>query len=906
MSPDSVKNYFLLLFLLFAFYMKAQILIPWLGSNGTYGFADENGKVVFRTKIDQPLRVFSKTDVAHPITLGGTTIHLLRNGTIVKFALYAGQVDWITPEGKSKILPNLAFVDFGLKMELVHLKSGVKKDYLHSRNITQPKWFKVYNEYSYLVNDSSCKFHYGAYRVHKDSEKVNFVDTSLHEIFQQDFAFGTIAGNGYFILANQKHKLGVGDMNGKIRLPLIWDQLEMSKKPGFFIVNQDKEAYGKNIKPRVGLVNDAGKLVIDTIHHSIYAFSDRYLLVSNQKKSGIMDYSGKWVLPQDFVSIAYYFDDYFRVEYSNLAQNIINSRGEKQFDKDYKHIVATGLGLHKRFQIECISKDNLSSLADTNFIFTYKDSLTRILSFVELKDRSKVHFYVNDGGVDYYYDDKKGVRDGKGKQIIPGKFNRIQKFNFAEKDYYLVMKDSLYGVYDTEGNILLATEYLQIMGNVQKPQWWAQKQTDKSFVRYSVPDGSLDNSSKTIPFLSQSSIYSIASKQKATHEIILPDGSIVHDSIINKYKKWPQLQTSTGERFFCNDFTDPVMMLNSNLKTFIPEGFVIPRNRFYAPEISTGYITVYKMKRDGKEESCGVINHKGEWVLPAKKGVRYFPMSENLIAERGADQNTNFRSDEIEKVKIFRLQNGKTIETFDVNLIAFRLFTLDNNFTMLMGNAGKNNEFAYYHSSGEKLTDDNLVDGGRFLERINIVTIRDKNKGILDVIMNQEGKIICELPGLEADRVYNRGDHWRIKYFTAKDKKTGLQGVLDTLGKTILPFSYKDLNILLPGRIVCNTNINGFTELRDWQGRILHTAAGTSLRHNIRIYESHNGYILISFENLHETAVISPENTLTHIIPGTSPGRYSKPSEDMWNIIPFDMKNKIVFVDISSGIIFKE
>lgn len=112
------------------------------------------------------------------------------------------------------------------------------------------------------------------------------------------------------------------------------------------------------------------------------------------------------------------------------------------------------------------------------------------------------------------------------------------------------MKDSLYGVYDTEGNILLATEYLQIMGNVQKPEWWAQKQTDKSFVRYSVPDGSLDNSSKTIPFLSQSSIYSIASKQKATHEIILPDGSIVHDSIINKYKKWPQLQTSTGERFF--------------------------------------------------------------------------------------------------------------------------------------------------------------------------------------------------------------------------------------------------------------------------------------------------------------------------------------------------------------------
>ncbi|MBK8080606.1 MAG: hypothetical protein IPK25_10185 [Saprospiraceae bacterium] len=87
--------------------------------------------------------------------------------------------------------------------------------------------------------------------------------------------------------------MGVGDMNGKIRLPLIWDQLEMSKKPGFFIVNQDKEAYGKNIKPRVGLVNDAGKLVIDTIHHSIYAFSDRYLLGSNQKNRVL------WTIPEN-------------------------------------------------------------------------------------------------------------------------------------------------------------------------------------------------------------------------------------------------------------------------------------------------------------------------------------------------------------------------------------------------------------------------------------------------------------------------------------------------------------------------------------------------------------------------------------------------------------------------------
>jgi hypothetical protein len=239
------------------------------------------------------------------------------------------------------------------------------------------------------------------------------------------------------------------------------------------------------------------------------------------------------------------------------------------------------------------------------------------------------------------------------------------------------------------------------------------------------------------------------------------------------------------------------------------------------------------------------------------------------------------------------------------NVVGYLLFTERNNFTMLIGDTGKNGRFAYYNASGEQLTDDNLLDGGRHLERLNIVTIRDQKGGSLDVIVDQQGKIVAELPGLEADRVYKSRTYPELSYFTAKDRSSGLQGVVDSVGRTVLPFRYKELKIMVPGRLLSCTNEAGKTELINWQGAVLYTASGKTYT---RLYEPANGYLLVGMEALNETAVITPDNQFLRTFPGESPGQYAKPPEELAHLatLSFRSLQKYCWVDFVTGRVFRE
>src|SRR5690606_18721785 len=55
----------------------------------------------------------------------------------------------------------------------------------------------------------------------------------------------------------------------------------------------------------------------------------------------------------------------------------------------------------------------------------------------------------------------------------------------------------------------------------------------------------------------------------------------------------------------------------------LPDGFSAVRQEF-----ETGLVAVQNGLR-----ACGVINDKGEWVLPAKKGVQYLPLTYYLVLE---------------------------------------------------------------------------------------------------------------------------------------------------------------------------------------------------------------------------------------------------------------------------------
>jgi len=890
-----------------------QILVPILGVNGKYGFATEEGKVVISPKFEKAVSLFKKDDLAIINNHGVSQTFILRNGIELQNCQQVTKAELELQNGVTKRLDNVALsISNGRKsIELIHLSTNKRKKYMHPKDVKQARWFKVNNKYTYPSEhqyQSSCIFYDGAHRVFKDSEQVNFIDTSLNEIFTQDYPAGTMVGHEYFILADNNRKLGIGHISGSIRSPFVWDQIEMAKKPGFFIVNQEENSLNKVLKPRVGLIDSDGHIVIDTVHEIIISLSDKYLGVWDNNKSGVMDYTGKWIIPQEYEGVSY-FNGYFIVQYKAGVQNVIDIFGKKQFPIDFEKIIDVGLNYTKRIFLECISSNNRNSLVDDKLQIMYQDTLTQINSRIRLQDTTIYHFNVNDGGHKYYNNDRIGVRDIRGKIIVPGMFNQINVHKMANEDVYLVRKDSLYGVYNINGDRILPVEFNSIFSYTDDKILWARRETEKMFLPYDI-SGSI----MPIPPIAFSDKYGNSTisrelKSDKTAEIVMLDGNRIPMKDVSHYLKWSDSRRINKNGFFFNDKVDSVQIVNAFFKPIIPYGFTIPKKHFYELELKTGLVPVYKLSSSGLIDSCGVVNANGDWVLTPKVGVHYYPMSSNLIAERKANQVQNRNQSHLENIKIIRINDSKIQETFTVNIIASRIFTPNINNTMLMCGNGLDGPCAYYHASGEKLTDDIIMNGGLHLERKNIVTIRDSDGSSVDAIIDGRGKLIAKLPGMEADKNYERSrEHWEVSYFTAQDKKTGLLGLVDSLGQIVLPLQFKDLEILSNNRLLSCTNSFGKTDLINWHGNVIYSAETKVNKHFLRLHDSPNDFLFVEFENLSETVVINNDNQLVRSIPATSPHIAKTNEKEVSHLVSFYFKgqNKRIWVNIINGKIFKE
>ncbi|MCC6413961.1 MAG: WG repeat-containing protein, partial [Saprospiraceae bacterium] len=718
--------------------LPAQTLIPWLGANGKYGYATEDGRVAIQPKFDNPGGLIAPNDVSARAIQNGDRVTVFRNGAVLSGVLMVAKAELLVKSKPPKILNNLAVADLGEKVVLLNTANGARKEYVHPRKSIRPNWFRIFNEYNAYNPDqylSNAKFQYGVHQVFSDPGRTNFVDTALNEIFSRDFPAAAIACDGFFLLADNNRKMGVGDRSGAIRIPMVWNQLEAAKRDGFFIANLDKDQPdSRKYKSCVGLLNAEGRLVIDTIHQSIYAFSENYLLVADKEKIGVMDYSGKWVLPQEFVSISYLYGDFFRVEYAGNKFNVVNGKGEKQFARDYQIILPVYISATKPWYLECIAQDNRSSLADSSFQLIFTDTLTRIINDIKLIDTSLVHFRVNDGGNNYYNVDRRGVRDVRGRSIVPGRFHAVERLQNLVADLYLVRKDSLYGVYNTAGRLVLPVEYMQVIGDLEEPMIWARRQGDALFTCFDTEGKALSKPPTAIPFAGRGTLWGREGKQGQQGTVVLINGVRIPDTSVQQYLRWPQAPVGNGTGFLFNDFVDPVQIVNEQFQPVVPEGYTVPRSQFYMPGLGTGLLPVYQMTASGQVASCGVVDTRGEWVLPPKKGVNYAPLSAVMVAELPAKYRLTETMASPENFKVLRLGGDK--EPITANVVGHRLFTDHNNFTMLIGDTGKNGRFAYYNASGEQLTDNNLLNGGRHLERLNIVTIRDKKGGVLDVVID--------------------------------------------------------------------------------------------------------------------------------------------------------------------------
>lgn len=874
----------------------AQTLIPYLGKNGKYGFANERGEVLIPPNFEGYHPFWPAKFLSINSKQNGEPVSLLQNGMAIPGASLMGVpvVNYATGKyEKPDTLRDLVLLKNGKKWVFVDLNTRQTNAFPFIENYQNPSWFSLVGRNYHSLE---CAFDFGFCRVFKENGRINFIGTDLKEVFPKDFLAGAIGGPGLFVVGNESQKMGIVDRTGKIRTPFVWDRIDLPARPGYFLVNNETNTFSK--KPhRAGMIDADGKIIIDTIYQYLTGGSDN-LAVHGKDRVGLMDYTGKWIFPLEYRDISSFFDEFFIVKPVGGSTNVVNLKGEKQFPKDYSDIeVRTFRYGQKPFLI--LRDGPLTSLADSTFRIYFTDTLTSIAETQQTTFTKKAHHFLVLEGRSNYTQDRYGIRDTSGKRILPGIFNRISGMKHFGDDAYLVKKDSLWGVFDTEGQVIFPVNFLEIMEgphpeNEQVPVIWALAVGESQYTAYDKTGQKLPFAPRFDPW--QKGVFRIETLDREKPPVLVfLDGSrrVIDASEAEKLARVWHVPTPEGG-FVLEESGDQIKVLDAFLKNVVPTGFSVPKKTFEHDRLAaTGLLTVYQA------QSSGVINAKGEWAMPPKTGVKLVPLSRYMIMEGDSEADPKRRSKR-ESFTIHRINpNQKPIE---VNLVGQRGFSANNNFTMLLGNVSPGGDrilAAYFDHTGEQLTEFNIVDGVDYLQKSNLVTVMGKGGVRTNQILDEKGKLIADLGDITARP--HRGKEWAVRYYIAQKRGSEDYGLIDSTGKVVLPFQFKDLKIVSPGKLLSCQNISGGTDLMNMRGDVLFS---TPKKVAFSCRETPNGYLLAS--TAEETAIVSPEGAWTKVLPYKCENLSQSPDFPDFALFMDKVTYKTFWVNVETGLEFRE
>lgn len=927
-----MKNHILLaaLFpLVFFTKTQAQALVPFLGANGKYGYSNEKGDLVFQPEYDDaPIMPADSFGVR--VVKDRFPLYLLRNGIVLrgKDGYSKPLLNFTDPERRAApdTLHDLMLAGVGGKVYFIHRTTRKVLDFWPNQYYTSPNWFPVYYR---ADGDTQTAFEFGFCRVYKGKGKVNFLNRNLKELFPRDFPAGTPLSDRYLLLADETQKMGIADSSGQIRIPFVWKRIQPAGRDGFFLVNNALHPTRHATAEKAGMIDADGKIVIDTVFRDLEPVGKNYVIARKKFTAGVMDYNGQWVIPMDYKEVRHLFDDFFSVESPGPASvNIINLKGEKQLPRNYNAVISqTTFREHRQFlelwdyPVVCIADSGF------NIVFCDTNAQSRLVSSLS---SDKFQFYTHKY-VAGKPDGLHGVRDHTGRFVIPAEYDLIS-LPADDVDLYQVKKNGLWGLFDTEGREILPVKYASIRADESQSgkkvdTYWARLPEAKLYSAFgskgeklSLPDNFMPNRDRDM--LAEL----VLNKTNDAQELALIDGSRVvwKDEYADIFGMH---QVRTPEGGFFVDFGENIRVYNAFLKNIVPNGYAALRQFFDKKRLkNTGMMTLFqvqlgftdnsqlpddgdllKMEQNIESHSVwpslpadcsgsGVIDANGTWVSGPKAGVLFLPLSHHLVLEIG--QKTGSHG------QVFTLHRVNSPQKMSLSVSAppGGMFDARNNFSMLIGRVSPTVDYAFFNEKGEQLTGIDIRNAGTYLRKRNLVTCLHKSGNLADVILDEKGAVLATLDeNLDAASFFANPGDWPGDYFVAQRRDDGYSGVLDSTGKTVLPFKFRALKILCPGKLLSANNLNGHTELLNWQGEVIYTAS-----ENLRAtcFEAANGYLLVSAD--HSTLVVSPEGSVVRTFPDKTAGLSGHPGYPNLAVLYDRNLKKNYWVDVVSGRVFRD
>ena len=182
-----------------------------------------------------------------------------------------------------------------------------------------------------------------------------------------------------------------------------------------------------------GYVNAQGDLIIPATFIFADQFQSGRAMVGTESGVGIMDAQGSWLIKPEFEYISWIDSNVFAAK-KTTEWYLYNMKGQQLKKLENGKIKSLDLG-----QYSFVEEDKTGFFHLENGIIL-KPSYDEILAFKS----NKAHLLIKK-------ENKKGIVSRSGVELLKPEFDSIA----FEKNYYLVKKDSFWGIYDTIGNLVL-------------------------------------------------------------------------------------------------------------------------------------------------------------------------------------------------------------------------------------------------------------------------------------------------------------------------------------------------------------------------------------------------------------------------------------------------------------------
>lgn len=748
-------------------YCCAQELIPYLDGE-YYGYSGLNGKIVIEPVFSEAT-LFNEDGIAH-VRKGDKWSIIHKTGKVIlpwnsdqKIKLQLV----INAKDKRSIYPKFITIDTLHQLRIEHFLDK-KFRIINIKNGTATPFYIARNPFrsSGMLPAHIIRFNHGLLVGKIATNKFEVINIQGERILICESA--PKIWNAQLITYRKGNQTILFNPQKRTQNALPYKTVHTIINGQLFIVSNAQSSgawHFRNGKPlfKQSLVNQDGKLLIDSIYENLLNHHGHYFIAKKHKEVQIIDTLGKVLNPTIFLNAYPLNQKFVAAQLENKKWVLLDQSGKHLSQEQYDKVEYHSNGNYYTFQegdIAGVLDENLQKLIEYEADAIYQSELSDL-------------FYIN-------IDEKIGVINTKKQFIILPKYDHCY---FVKEKYFRLTLDEKIGLAKIDGTILFEPEYEDVYVELKngitffwpkKNQRYACFDTQLSqlsgFVhRHSYTDGrpiSWERQNKEVFYYdSDGEPIGFPTKQLNRSGYVDADSTFL---VFLRKGKFLHILRPDGK--FVNGQNQKLHYMDSELN------------------LSAGLFGVKVEKEEG------VLNHKAQWILPlgeqkihsisgqtivVKRAKQYYIYDHNgrLIHEKPFDYVSDYNGEGLRAVA--RNIPGKSYQYIMNSCFDGKIDTL----------IRFHKNYGFIDQSGKIVIPLKYNQARGYFEKYAWVAKGFERGKKTSYIINREGNILLESPFDVLHPLHN--SHKSNYYITTINSK---RGIIDKTGKEIIPPEYQSID----------------------------------------------------------------------------------------------------------------